>query len=55
MNISNSPNVPLERAMAEVDPQTVPPMDDFYEVLRKDFEAWAGQPIKSFRPIDGQS
>jgi hypothetical protein len=46
--------------MPEIDPETVPPEDvrsedDFYEVLRRQFEAWAGRPISTFRPIDERS
>ena len=50
-NISDGPYNPLERFMPEIAPQTVPPVDDFYEVLGKHFEAMHEPPFKTLRPI----
>jgi len=50
-NISDGPDNPLERFMGKDPPQTVPPVEDFYEVLRKHFEAMHEPPFKTLRPI----
>jgi hypothetical protein len=38
-------------AMPEIAPQTVPPVDDFYEALRKHFEAKNEPRFKTLHPI----
>jgi hypothetical protein len=48
------PTVPttlLERAMPETPPDEVPPVDDFYEVLRKHNEAKYNPRLKTLHPI----
>jgi hypothetical protein len=37
--------------MPEIAPQTVPPVDDFYEALRKHFEAKNEPRFKTLHPI----
>ena len=37
--------------MPKIAPQTVPPVDDFYEILKKHFEAMYEPPFKTLCPI----
>jgi hypothetical protein len=45
------PTTLLERAMPEIHPDKGPPVNDFYEVLRKHIEAKYEPRLKTLHPI----